>query len=249
MAAIRSDSLYVSNLSYNSDSESLKQAFPGCVNAMVVKDRNTDKSKGYGFVRFGTNVEAQNVLDSVGGPGGTRNIDGRDVKINYAHDKERSGDQGQRGGFSGRGGGRGGMNRGGYNQGGYNQGGYNNWSNQGQGYDQSYGQQGGYGAQQGSYGAQQSGYSGSQQGYGTQGQQPAYGYSAQTYPQSNDASSYASTDQQGQNWQAGQQQQQGYQQGWNQGQTGQYGGGAGDYQQQSGGYGNQQRGWSGSYGQ
>lgn len=41
----------------------------------------------YGFVRFSSDADAQRILDSVGGPGGTRNIDGRDVKINYAHKK------------------------------------------------------------------------------------------------------------------------------------------------------------------
>lgn len=38
-------------------------------------------------MRFADAPAAEDVLNSVGGPGGTRNIDGRDVKINYAHNK------------------------------------------------------------------------------------------------------------------------------------------------------------------
>jgi len=39
-------------------------------------------------VRFNSPDEAQEQLDKVGGPGGTINIEGRDVKLNYAHSRE-----------------------------------------------------------------------------------------------------------------------------------------------------------------
>lgn len=42
----------------------------------------------FGFVRFRSPEVAQSNLDKVGGPGGIVSIDGRDVKVNYAHTKE-----------------------------------------------------------------------------------------------------------------------------------------------------------------
>lgn len=45
----------------------------------------------FGFIQFESPEEAQGELDRCGGAGGTVSIDGRDIKINYAHTKEQKG--------------------------------------------------------------------------------------------------------------------------------------------------------------
>jgi len=79
------DSLYLSNLSYDSTEDSLRGAFPKSIRAQIVRDRENGRSKGFGFIQFESPEEAQGELDRCGGAGGTVSIDGRDIKINYAH--------------------------------------------------------------------------------------------------------------------------------------------------------------------
>lgn len=108
--------LYVGNLSYNTTSSDLEQlcAPHGQVqSAEVIADRDTGRSKGFGFVQMGSDEEAQAAIAALNG----KEVDGRALTVNEAKPKEpRSGGGG--GGRGGYGGGGGGGGRGGYGGGG-----------------------------------------------------------------------------------------------------------------------------------
>ncbi|CAI7599317.1 unnamed protein product [Penicillium glandicola] len=129
--------LFIGGLSWNTDDNSLRQRFEefGVVeDATVVKDRDTGRSRGFGFVRFSTDDEATAAMNAMN----NQEFDGRQIRVDKA--TERAAGGGGRGGFGG-GGYRGGGNGGGYGGGyGGQQGGYSG----GQGYSQQ-GGQGGYG--------------------------------------------------------------------------------------------------------
>jgi len=76
--------------------------------AQVIMDRDTGRSKGFGFVEMGSDAEAQAAIDALNG----KNVDGRNLTVNEARPKEGgrggSGGGGGRGGYGGGGGGRGG---------------------------------------------------------------------------------------------------------------------------------------------
>ena len=118
--------LYVGNLSYNTTSSDLEQLFGqyGTVqSAEVISDRETGRSKGFGFVQMGSDQEAQAAIDAMNG----QQHDGRNLTVNEAKPKEpRSGGGygggGGGGGRGGYGGGRGGSG-GGYGGGGGGRGG------------------------------------------------------------------------------------------------------------------------------
>src|ERR1051325_11277169 len=105
--------LYVGNLSYgtsNSDLETLFGAHGTVQSAQIISDRETGRSKGFGFVEMGTDEEAQNAINALNG----KQHDGRTLTVNEARPKEdRGGFGGGGGGGGGRGGSRGG-GRGGY---------------------------------------------------------------------------------------------------------------------------------------
>jgi RNA recognition motif-containing protein len=96
--------LYCGNLSYNVASSDLEQIFGeyGTVtSAEVIMDRDTGRSKGFGFVEMNSDQEAQAAIAGVNG----REHDGRALTVNEARPREaRSG--GGRGGYGGGGGGR-----------------------------------------------------------------------------------------------------------------------------------------------
>jgi len=103
--------LYVGNLAYSVRDESLLQAFSqfGTVtSAKVMMDRETGRSKGFGFVEMGSDPEAQAAINGMNG----QPIDGRAVVVNEARPREE-----RPGGFGGGGGGRSGGG-GGYGGGG-----------------------------------------------------------------------------------------------------------------------------------
>src|SRR4051812_49892565 len=108
--------LYVGNLSYNVDSSVLEQLFGQygqVASAQVISDRDTGRSKGFGFVEMGSDEEAQAAIAALNG----QEHDGRALTVNEAKPKEdRGGGGGGRGGYGGGGGGRGGSGggRGGY---------------------------------------------------------------------------------------------------------------------------------------
>jgi RNA recognition motif-containing protein len=103
--------LYVGNLSYNTSSSELEQLFGqhGTVqSAEVIQDRDTGRSKGFGFVQMGSDEEAQAAIAALNG----QDLDGRALTVNEA--KPREDRPRGRGGFGGGGGG----GRGGYGGGG-----------------------------------------------------------------------------------------------------------------------------------
>ena len=108
--------LYVGNLSYNMNKSDLEQMFAAhgtVASAQVISDRETQRSKGFGFVEMGTDQEAQAAISALNG----KSIDGRALTVNEARPQEpRSGGGG---GFSGqrRGPGGGGGARGPYGAG------------------------------------------------------------------------------------------------------------------------------------
>jgi RNA recognition motif-containing protein len=139
--------LYVGNLSYNVRDDDLQQAFAqyGTVSwAKVMMDRDTGRSKGFGFVEMGSDPEAQAAINGMNGQA----LDGRAIVVNEARPREERpggfGGGGSRGGFGG-GGGSGGFGGGG---GGRSGGG------------------GGYGGGGGGYGGGGGGRSGGGGGYG-----------------------------------------------------------------------------------
>jgi len=112
--------LYVGNLSYNVTDADLEQlcAQHGTVqSAQVIQDRDTGRSKGFGFVEMGSDEEAQAAIAALNG----QEHDGRALTVNEAKPKEDrprgGGGGGGRGGYGGGGGG-GGRGRGGYGGGG-----------------------------------------------------------------------------------------------------------------------------------
>jgi RNA recognition motif-containing protein len=117
--------LYVGNMSYSVDSSSLQELFSqfgNVVSAEVISDRDTGRSKGFGFVEMSSDEEAQNAINGLNG----QQHDGRSLTVNEAKPKEpRSGGGGGggRGGYGGGGGG-GGRRGGGGGYGGGGGGGY-----------------------------------------------------------------------------------------------------------------------------
>jgi RNA recognition motif-containing protein len=110
--------LYVGNLAYSVRDESLQEAFAqfGTVtSAKVMMDRDTGRSKGFGFVEMGNDAEAQAAINGMNG----QSIDGRAVVVNEARPREdRPGGFRSGGGGGGSYGGGGGGGRGGYGGGG-----------------------------------------------------------------------------------------------------------------------------------
>jgi len=106
--------LYVGNLSYDVDNAMLEEWFTpyGTVeSANVVMDRETGRSKGFGFVEMGTEDEAEAAKSALDG----QTLEGRAVKVNEAKPPVR---RGGGGGYGGGGGGRRGGGGGGYGGGG-----------------------------------------------------------------------------------------------------------------------------------
>ena len=112
--------LYVGNLSFQTSSEELQQLFAqaGTVeSASVVEDRDTGRSRGFGFVEMASKEEGEKAIQQFNGT----DLNGRNLTVNEARPREdrgnRGGGGGGRGGYGGnRGGGGGG--RGGYGGGG-----------------------------------------------------------------------------------------------------------------------------------
>jgi len=105
--------LYVGNLSYNVDSSQLEQLFGQhgqVVSAQVINDRDTGRSKGFGFVEMSSDEEAQAAIAALNG----QQHGGRALTVNEARPKEGGGGGGGgRGGGGGYGGGGGGRSGGG----------------------------------------------------------------------------------------------------------------------------------------
>ena len=102
--------LYVGNLAYgvtDSDLQTMFAPFGTVQSAQVIMDRDTGRSKGFGFVEMGSASEATAAINALNG----KEVDGRQLTVNEAKPREDRG--GSRGGGGGGGGGRGGFGGGG----------------------------------------------------------------------------------------------------------------------------------------
>ena len=116
--------LYVGNLSFNTSDQDLSTLFGevGTVQSTnIIQDRETGRSRGFGFVEMSSKEEGQKAIATLHG----KEIDGRELKVNEAKPQENrsggGGGGGGRGGYGGGGGDRGGYgggDRGGYGGGG-----------------------------------------------------------------------------------------------------------------------------------
>ena len=121
--------LYVGNLSYRMTDSDLEQLFAShgsVASAQVIMDRDTGRSKGFGFVEMASDQDAQAAITALNG----KEIEGRGLTVNEARPKEDRGGGGGGGGYGGGGGSRGGSGggsrggSGGGSRGGYGGGGY-----------------------------------------------------------------------------------------------------------------------------
>lgn len=111
--------LFVGNLSFRTTSEELRDLFAaaGTVeSASVIEDRETGRSRGFGFVEMATQEDATKAVEQFNG----KDFGGRNLTVNEARPREDRGGGGGRGfgGGGGNRGGGGGGNRGGYGGGG-----------------------------------------------------------------------------------------------------------------------------------
>lgn len=75
--------LYVGNLPYSMTSDSLKQMFSEfgeIVDARIITDRQSGRSKGFGFVEFANEADAQKAIDAKHG----NDVEGRNIVVNVA---------------------------------------------------------------------------------------------------------------------------------------------------------------------
>lgn len=98
-----SKKLFVGGISWGTDNNGLREAFEEfgeVTDAVVITDRDTGRSRGFGFVTFSDGDDAQNAIDNMDGS----TLDGRTINVNVARERR------PRGGGGGGGGG-GGYNR------------------------------------------------------------------------------------------------------------------------------------------
>ncbi|KAK4749613.1 hypothetical protein SAY87_027062 [Trapa incisa] len=152
MRCMSSSKLFIGGISYGTDEMSLREAFSKygeVVEARVITDRETGRSRGFGFVTFMSSEEASSAIQALDG----QDLHGRRIRVNYATERQPrfgGGGYGESSGYMGGnygsgGGGYSGDNMG-YGGGSYGPGG-GNYNNSGRG--DIYGSGGGYG---GSYG-------------------------------------------------------------------------------------------------
>jgi len=98
--------LYVGNLSFNTGSDALRDAFAAygeVTDVHLVTDRQTGQPRGFGFVTMGTGAAAQAAISGMNGS----NLDGRALRVNEAEERQGGGGRsggGRGGGFGGGGG-------------------------------------------------------------------------------------------------------------------------------------------------
>ena len=109
-----STKLYVGNLSFNTTTQDLEEMFVahGTVESTnIIEDRETGRSRGFGFIEMSTKEEGERAISTLNG----KEVDGRALTVNEAKPRENNGG-GNRGG-----------GRGNYGGGGGNRGGGSNW--------------------------------------------------------------------------------------------------------------------------
>ena len=104
-----SKKLFVGGLAWGTTDDALHSAFAQygeVAEAKVITDRETGRSRGFGFVTLEDDAAAERAIEELNGS----ELEGRAIKVNEAHDRERGGGGGG-GGGGGRGGGGGGGDR------------------------------------------------------------------------------------------------------------------------------------------
>lgn len=102
-----SNKLFVGGLSWNTDDAQLRDGFAqhgAVLEAKVITDRETGRSRGFGFVTMSDPAGTENAMRAMDGA----TLDGRTIRVNEANERERSGGGGGGGGGYGGGGGGGG---------------------------------------------------------------------------------------------------------------------------------------------
>jgi RNA recognition motif-containing protein len=96
--------LYVGNLPFSATEEDISAKFSQCgtvESAKLITDRDTGRSKGFGFVEMSTDAEAQAAIDQLNG----QDYNGRPMTVNEARPQKKSprpgGGGGGRGGYGG----------------------------------------------------------------------------------------------------------------------------------------------------
>ena len=113
--------IYVANLSWNTNSDSLQELFSQygeVTSAYIINDRETGRSRGFGFVEMPNDEEGQKAIDTLN----ETEFEGKNIAVSVARPRTERPAGGNRGGGYGggnRGGGYGGGNRGGGYGGGY----------------------------------------------------------------------------------------------------------------------------------
>ncbi len=121
MDQVNNKKLYVGNLSWGVNDDSLKAAFSECgevTSAQVAVDRMTGRSRGFAFVEFANEEDAAKAVEKWN----DQELDGRPLRVNIAQPKTEGAPRRSFGGDRGGYGNRGGYNRGGNDRGGYGRG-------------------------------------------------------------------------------------------------------------------------------
>ncbi|PRQ16337.1 putative nucleotide-binding alpha-beta plait domain-containing protein [Rosa chinensis] len=135
MSSMGGSKLFIGGISYQTDDGSLREAFArygDVVDARIITDRESGRSRGFGFVTYATPEGASSAIQALDG----KDLHGRVIRVNYANERPpRSsfgyggGDGGYGGGGGSYGGGGGGYSGGGGGYGGRGGGGYNSYGN------------------------------------------------------------------------------------------------------------------------
>lgn len=91
--------IYVGNLSFDTSTQDLEQLFGqiGTVESTnIIEDRETGRSRGFGFVEMSSREEGNSVISQFDG----KELDGRELKVNEAKPRENRGGGGNRGNYS-----------------------------------------------------------------------------------------------------------------------------------------------------
>ena len=85
-----SNKLFVGGLAWATDDNRLREAFQAhgeVTDAKVINDRDTGRSRGFGFVTFADSSSAQDAMQAMNGA----DLDGRNLRVNEAHDRRGGG--------------------------------------------------------------------------------------------------------------------------------------------------------------
>ncbi|PQM42146.1 glycine-rich RNA-binding protein blt801 [Prunus yedoensis var. nudiflora] len=82
MSSMASSKLFIGGISYQTDEQSLREAF---AKARIISDRETGRSRGFGFITFTSSEEASSAIQALDG----QELHGRRVRVNYATDRPR----------------------------------------------------------------------------------------------------------------------------------------------------------------